>query len=73
MTYTLIAVSSITYAMKAKRLLNNIGYYCEIEKTPKNLATGCGYSIRVKDDSEIISAILSRNGIAHNDVMSVKR
>lgn len=73
MTYTLIAVSSITYAMKAKRLLNNIGYYCEIEKTPKNLATGCGYSIRVKDDSEIISAILLRNGIAHKDVMSVKR
>ena len=73
MTYTLIAVSSITYAMKAKRLLNNIGYYCEIEKTPKNLATGCGYSIRVKDDSEIIYAILSRNGIAHKDVMSVKR
>ena len=73
MTYTLIAVSSITYAMKAKRLLNNIGYYCEIEKTPKNLATGCGYSIRVKDDSETISAILSRNGIAQKDVMSVKR
>ena len=73
MTYTLIAVSSITYAMKAKRHINNMGYYCEIEKTPKNLATGCGYSIRVKDDSEIISAILSRNGIAHKDVMSVKR
>lgn len=52
MKYTLIAVSSITYAMKAKRLLNGMGYYCEIEKTPKNLSSGCGYSIRVKDSSE---------------------
>ncbi len=73
MTYTLIAVSSITYAMKAKRLLNNMGYYCEIEKTPKGLASGCGYSIRVKDDPEMIKSILSRNGIQHKDAMSVKR
>ena len=73
MTYTLIAVSSITYAMKAKRLLNNMGYYCEIEKTPKNLATGCGYSIRVKDDREIIPAIFPRKGIAHKVLMSEKR
>lgn len=35
MKYTLIAVSSITYAMKAKRLLNGMGYYCEIEKLLK--------------------------------------
>ena len=73
MTYTLIAVSSITYAMKAKRLLNNLGYYCEIEKTPKGLSSGCGYSIRVKDDSDIITSILSKNGIQHKDRMAVKR
>ena len=73
MTYTLIALSTITYAMKAKRLLNNMGYYCEIEKTPKTLSPGCGYSIRVKDDSDIITSILSKNGIQHKDRMAVKR
>lgn len=73
MTYTLIAVSSITYAMKAKRLLNNMGYYCEVEKTPKNMSTGCGYSIRVKDDPEMISGILTKNGITNNDRMTIQR
>lgn len=73
MRYTLIAISSITYAMKAKRILNNMGYYCEIERTPKNLATGCGYSVRVKDDPEMISGILERNGIATKGKMTVVR
>ena len=73
MKYTLIAVSSITYAMKAKRLLNGMGYYCEIEKTPKNLSSGCGYSIRVKDSSEVIIGILKNNGIEYKALMSVKR
>ncbi len=73
MTYTLIAVSSITYAMKAKRLLSNMGYYCEVEKTPKNMSTGCGYSIRVKDDPEMISGILTKNGITNKDRMTIQR
>ena len=71
MKYTLIAVSSITYAMKAKRLLNGMGYYCEIEKTPKNLSSG--YSIRVKDSSEVIIGILKNNGIEYKALMSVNR
>ena len=73
MKYTLIAVSSITYAMKAKRLLNGMGYYSEIEKTPKNLSSGCGYSIRVKDSSEVIIGILKNNGIEYKALMSVNR
>ena len=67
MKYTLIAVSSITYAMKG------MGYYCEIEKTPKNLSSGCGYSIRVKDSSEVIIGILKNNGIEYKALMSVNR
>lgn len=73
MKYTLIAVSSITYAMKAKRLLNNHGYYCEIEKTPKNLSTGCGYSIRIKDNPEVVSGILRKNGIETKAMMTVDK
>lgn len=73
MKYTLIAVSSITYAMKAKKLLNGMGYYCEIEKTPKNLSSGCGYSLRVKENSDIITGILKNNGIEYKAIMSVSR
>ena len=68
MTYTLLAVSSITYAMKGKRLLNGMGYYCEIEKTPKGLSSGCGHSLRVRDDPQV-----RRNGIDTRDRMTVNR
>ena len=47
MKKSLIAMTSITYAMKAKNLLNSLKYYCEIQRTPKDLGTGCGYSIAV--------------------------
>ncbi len=41
-------MTSITYAMKAKNLLNSLKYYCEIQRTPKDLGTGCG-SMRVSE------------------------
>lgn len=65
MQKSLIAVSSITYAMKAKKLLNSRGIYCEMQRTPKNLGSGCGYSIRVRDDIEFILSILDEENIAH--------
>lgn len=73
MTYTLISVSSVTYAMKAKNLLNGMGYYCEIERQEKNSRTGCGYMLRVRDDPDIISGILERNGIKTQDRKTVER
>ena len=73
MTYTLISVSSITYAMKAKNLLNNMGYYCEIERQEKNTRTGCGYVIRVRDDPQLISDILEKHGIATKGRKTVER
>ncbi len=73
MTYTLIGVYSITYAMKAKNILNNMGYYCEIERQEKNSRTGCGYVLRVRDDPQLISGILERNGIKTSDKKTVER
>lgn len=73
MTYTLIGVSSITYAMKAKKLLNNMGYYCEIERQEKNTRLGCGYMIRVRDDPQLIAGILERHGIKTKDRQTVER
>ena len=54
---------SITYAIKAKELLNRLGLFCEIEKTPKDLASGCGYSIKVRDEPEKIKKLLKERGI----------
>ncbi|MBQ6634624.1 MAG: DUF3343 domain-containing protein [Ruminococcus sp.] len=59
----LIAMRSITYAIKAKELLNRLGLFCEIEKTPKDLASGCGYSIKVRDEPEKIKKLLKERGI----------
>lgn len=61
----LIAMTSITYAMKAKSLLKDKGYFCEIERTPKNIGTGCGYSIRVHESSDLIISILDEYKIPH--------
>lgn len=63
----LITMTSITYAMKAKNLLNSMGVYCEIERTPKNLGTGCGYSLRVHDNADKIIGILDENKIPHKN------
>lgn len=64
---SIIALSSITYAIKAKNLLNSSGYYCEIQRTPKDLSKGCGYSITVKDDLNLILSILSSENIKFKD------
>lgn len=73
MTYTLISVSSITYAMKAKTLLNNTGRYCEIERQERNSRVGCGYSLRIKDDPQTVCEILERAGIAIKGRQTVAR
>lgn len=65
---TLIAMTSITYAYKAKDILNGLGYFCEIERTPKNLGSGCGYSIRVRDNPDLITAQLDRYSVPYKQV-----
>ncbi len=67
----LIAMSSITYANKAYDLLKANGYSCGIERTPKNLASGCGYSIRVSGSLDTIAALLNSRGLSPRDIMKV--
>lgn len=69
MKKSLIAMTSITYAMKAKNLLNSLKYYCEIQRTPKDLGTGCGYSIAVTAHLEEITAILEKERIPFRNVI----
>lgn len=65
MNKSMIVMTSITYAMKAKTLLNSLGMYCEVVRTPKNLGTGCGYSIVVKNDPDEVISILNDRRIPH--------
>ncbi|MBR4622028.1 MAG: DUF3343 domain-containing protein [Ruminococcus sp.] len=65
----LIAMTSITYAMKARALLAGMGMYCEVVRTPKNTGTGCGYSIAVRDDPKEIASILNSHKIPHKGVI----
>lgn len=60
---TLFAMTSITYASKAQTLLRKNGFGCEIVRTPKDLAKGCGYSIRVTGNSYQAQELLGRYGI----------
>ena len=69
MKKSLIAMTSITYAMKAKNLLNSLKYYCEIQRTPKDLGTGGGYSIAATAPSEEITAILEKERIPFRNVI----
>lgn len=64
----LIAMTSITFAMKAQSLLKSKGYFCEIQRTPKAFASGCGYSIRVMGNTEEILSLLKRGRIPWKEV-----
>lgn len=50
-------------------MLNSLKYYCEIQRTPKDLGTGCGYSIAVTAPSEEITAILEKERIPFRNVI----
>ena len=64
----LIGMTSVTYAVKAQNLLNSKGYFCQVVSTPKNLGSGCGYSISVRDDPDEITSILREHGIKFKEV-----
>lgn len=66
---TYIAMTSITYAMKAKDMLNGLGYFCDVVRTPKNMGSGCGYSLLVRDDPDLITARLSENSLPFKGVL----
>lgn len=64
-----ISMTSITYAMKAKEKLDSLGYFSRVERTPKNLGSGCGYSLAVKDNPDLITAQLDRYSIPYKSVL----
>lgn len=60
----LILVSSITYAMKGRDLLNRKGISSYLERIPKmERAGGCGYALHVPHGIEEAEAVLQKAGI----------
>ena len=65
MKKTYIAMTSITYAYKAKTLFEREGIHCDVIRTPRNIGSGCGYSIAVRTEPSTALALLDKNSIPH--------
>lgn len=65
-----LALSSVTYAYKAKSYLFQHGIESSVVKTPKKLSSngGCGYSLKITDDPDQTANLLRASGI---DVIAV--
>lgn len=60
----LLLVSSITYAYKARHLLQQNWIKCGIVRTPEQYTKrGCGYSLVLREDPQRAVDILTRHGI----------
>jgi hypothetical protein len=58
-----IAMPSVTYAMKAQKLLTSKGYTCDIQRISGSLTKSCTYTIYVNEDADIVKKILLDNHI----------
>lgn len=59
----IFAFHSVTVAMKAQIVLRREGFGCTVIRTPRNLASGCGYSVVVSGSAELAAMTLERHGI----------
>ena len=64
MNKELILVPSVTYAMKAKSILDQYQIRSYIQRTPKNTGIkSCGYCLFVPDKSDEAEELLRNKGI----------
>lgn len=64
MNNELILLPSVTYAMKAKSILDRYKIRSYIQRTPRNTAIkSCGYCLYVPDDTDEAERILRKNGV----------
>ena len=60
----LILLPSVTYAMKAKSILDRYHIRSYIQRTPKNVAVkSCGYCIFVPNRAQDAESILREHGV----------
>ena len=73
MGYTVIVLSSVTYALKAQRILMSQGISSLLEKlTTTQSKRGCGYGLRVTDANlERALSILKKERIRVTDTVKI--
>ncbi len=59
----IFAFPSITIAHKAQNILRERGFGADVIRTPKNLSSGCGYSVIVSGSVQNASMALEDNNI----------
>ena len=60
----IIVLTSITYAYKAQKLLEQAWIKSEVIRTPEGLSTkGCSYSLAIRGDTVRAEELLKQNGI----------
>lgn len=73
MNKLIIKVGSVTFALKAKDILQNRGIKSQIKKTANpSKGEGCGYSVVVPDGTDSVVGILRLSGIEILDTVWVK-
>lgn len=68
MNTSILAVNSVTYAVKAKKLLRQAGIYAKLKKVDRmRIKTGCQYAIEIaRDDFLSAVAILRTHNIPYS-------
>lgn len=64
-------VSSVTTAMKGKKLLEASGFRAFVFRDGRINPYGCGYVIRAMGDENIMTEILKKKGVRINEVREV--
>lgn len=63
-----VAFPSVTIASKAKYVLETAGYEARLIRTPKTLASGCGYSVATNANAAAITSLLEQYGINYKAI-----
>lgn len=65
-----LAVRSITSAMRAQKILERQGFHASIQRSTTTSPQGCGYTVRITGD---LSAALSILQAAEIEILEVRR
>lgn len=63
--------SSITTAMRGEALLRDNGYHAAVFRDGTINPHGCGYIVKVKGESSVISEMLKKAGIRFSEVREI--
>lgn len=65
-----VTMPSVTYAMKAKRILSSLGYNCVIKRLSVSSQKGCTHYISVNLEIKSLLMVLDKYNIKYGEVVS---